>query len=67
MEKLRDYLTKHGEKPSHFADRAGCSAGSISDVLKARRPVGKALAKKIVAACGGEISYDDLMKGSEDE
>ncbi|MBB5519705.1 hypothetical protein [Amphiplicatus metriothermophilus] len=57
---LEDYLAAAGESPSAFAARLGVEAGAIVRILGGGAPSSPVLARRIVEACAGAVTFDDL-------
>lgn len=56
---LKRWLRDKGEKQEDFAVRVRTSAASISRVVNGMAP-GPALARRIVQATGGEVTFNDI-------
>ena len=61
MHPIRRYCEKHGLRQAHFADRCGLSKPYISQIINGRQKVGANAARDIVAASGGEITFEELL------
>jgi transcriptional regulator with XRE-family HTH domain len=59
--KLDAYLEKHQESEEDFATRAGIGRATVFRIKKSGFAQSVAVIRKIVAACGGEITWDELM------
>lgn len=57
---LEEYLAAAGESPSAFASRLGVDAGAIIRILGGGAPATPVLARRIVEACAGAVTFDDL-------
>lgn len=58
--KLDAYLRSHQETEAEFAERAGIGRATVSRVKKNGAGSIKVL-RKVVAACGGQVTEDDLL------
>ncbi|MEQ1930295.1 MAG: hypothetical protein ABL957_07140 [Parvularculaceae bacterium] len=60
---LKTYLNETGDNVSAFARRVGVAADALEEMLGNRQPPEPALARRIVLATGGAVSFDQLMSG----
>lgn len=61
MHPIKAYCEAHGLTQSEFAARAGLSAAYVSQVIRGIEKLGREAAEKIVAATGGELTFDALF------
>jgi transcriptional regulator with XRE-family HTH domain len=55
------YLERRKESTSDFAERCGCDRATISRIRRGLQQPTLDMARKIVAACDGELDYSDLF------
>ena len=60
---LQAYLDEIGDNATSFARRVGVAPDAIVELLDDRRPPESALARRIVLATGGAVSFDQMMSG----
>ena len=58
--KITDYLKEADMTQTAFAEKAGVSDTAVSRSITGNREPGKADAKRIVAATGGVVAFEDL-------
>jgi transcriptional regulator with XRE-family HTH domain len=58
---LREYLFRKRMSSTDFAKLLGCERSYLSKIVNRKMKPGKYLAKAIVEATNGEVSYEELM------
>lgn len=61
MHPIKVYCERHGLTQAEFAERIGLSAAYVSQVIRGVERMGREAAEKIVAATGGELTFDALF------
>lgn len=56
--KIKDYLSK--KSPVDFASTIGITAAALSQYKSGRRIPRPSIARRIVEATGGQVTYEDL-------
>lgn len=59
---LRDYLAQTGETIEQFAERIGESQHTLGKLYRGERFPRIELAKRVIAATGGEVTADDMLE-----
>lgn len=61
MSALDQYLAETGESATSFAGRVGCDVSTIVRIRQRKYSPNVELAKKIIDATGGRLSFEDLI------
>jgi hypothetical protein len=63
---LAQFISESGDDPAEFAARMGADIGEIASLLAGARTTNLALARRIVAACGGAVELAALLPEAGD-
>lgn len=64
---LREYLFKKRIKVSEFSRTINYDRSYINDIVNGKKFAGKKLAKAISDATDGEVTVEELMRGTEQD